>query len=166
MLSQLALFFYDVPRFWIFVILEFFWFCKQEIRIFLFFFFFFFLFSREKMITSMSFEKRGRERHDSSTISEYLRLQEGLEKSRLHIFSLRRLHQERWSLSGAILSPSRRRMQREKTRRTREITVFELIDHIVPVYRSIFSIGKIDIFFSSFFTNNPSSVKQFHKSSW
>lgn len=39
-------------------------------------------------------------------------------------------------------------MQREKTRCTREITVFELIDHIVPVYRSIFSIGKIDIFFS------------------
>lgn len=55
---------------------------------------------------------------------------------------------KRWSLSGAILSPSRRRMQREKTRCTREITVFELIDHIVPVYRSIFSIGKIDIFFS------------------
>lgn len=42
---------------------------------------------------------------------------EAWKKSRLHIFSLRRLHQRR-SLSGAILSPSRRRMQRD----TREDT--------------------------------------------
>ena len=64
-------------------------------------------------------------------------------KSRLHIFSLRRLHQRR-SLSGAILSPGRRRMQRDTREDTRvayirEITVFELIDHIVPQFVVPFS---------------------------
>lgn len=114
-------------------------------------FFLFFCKKRWQTITSVSFEKRSRERHDSSTISEYLRLQEGSQKKVVCIFFHLGDFIKRWSLSGAILSPSRRRMQREKTRRTREITVFELIDHIVPVYRSIFSIRKIDIFF---FTNN------------
>lgn len=95
-----------------------------------------------------AFEETSSERHYSSTIFEYLRLRRCLEKSRLHIFSLRRLHQRR-SLSGAILSPSRRRMQgdtREDTSRTRNHSVWINRPYRATVCRSIFSMRKINMY--------------------